>query len=163
TVTGVTNVSEIAHVENLSIYDSSHITDWDEFMDDGNGFVKEQQGCYRPLTTISSLERNYVMDTAEEVADMEVEYILYAQINYDYEYNPQGKTTVDPEDVISMRCDGFVEYAYEYNDIRIYGDDDCWNISEWGEATNDEHSWGRITPRQQAENYMRFVADINVD
>ena len=45
-------------------------------------------------------------------------------------------------------------FAYEYNDIRVYGDDTYWNISRVGTAYTEEHGGFQLTPRKQANDYM---------
>lgn len=65
--------------------------------------------------------------------------------------------TVQPEDIATIRCDGFVEYSYEYNGIRIGGGSSDWNVCIDKDANFNAHSGFAITPKKQAENYMTFV------
>ena len=135
---------------------------WYEFMDglpdypySNNNFI----GYYRPKQVMSSAQRDQVTATARSLAADFIGYIVWGQINYDDGYNPNNKTTVGVNDIISMRCDGVVEYCYEFNDIRIYGNDTYWDISKWGFNYKDHHNITSVTPRMQASDYMYMVSN----
>ena len=75
-----------------------------------------------------------------------------------------GATKIQPTDVTSVRCDGFVEYCYEYYGYRIYGDDDHWDITKSDAANVEEHAGNpllaqNVSPKKQAQNYMIKIGD----
>lgn len=152
----------VGQVENQTP-DASEEGSWKDFLIDGNISTNEEEdfkGCYGPFYNMTGAQRNAVLATARLVAAAEIEYTVMQQIYYRHENNPTGKTKVLPSDIDRMRCDGYVEYAYEYNGIRIYGDDNYWNISKWGDEYIVEHSGISITPKKQAEDYMRFISNF---
>lgn len=65
-----------------------------------------------------------------------------------------------------MRCDGLVEYCYEYNNVRISGPDSSWNIALAETANQNWHN-GLLTvisPKIQAFTYMNsMVGDLDAD
>ena len=65
--------------------------------------------------------------------------------------------TIQPEDIATIRCDGVVEYSYEYNGLRIGGGNSDWNISIDKDANFNAHTGAAITPKKQTESYMTFV------
>ena len=134
---------------------------WYEFMngteDDpyiNNNFV----AYYKPNQSITDNKRDAVTATARSLAADFIAYSLIQQIHYD-DGNPNGKTFVGVSDIYELRCDGVVEYCYEYNNIRIYGNDAYWDISRWGFNYKDHHAGLKVTPKIQAQNYMTFISN----
>ena len=116
-------------------------------------------GYYRPKQVMSSAQRDQVTATARSLAADFIGYIVWGQINYPVDNNPTGKTTVGISDITAMRCDGVVEYCYEFHNIRIYGNDTSWDISNWGTTYKNHHSgFFDINPRKQARDYMYTVS-----
>ena len=127
---------------------------WNGFIN-GNSFM----GVYEPIGGISSLKRDDVHSIARLLRSENIEYTVLGQINY----SSSSLTWIYPDDITSMRCDGVVEYSYEFNEVRIYGDNDRWNIALNKTANKDHHSLFRITPISQANNYMqKYVPPKNV-
>lgn len=91
-------------------------------------------------------------------------YHFFKQIEYEVK---AGQTWVYPEDIKGFRCDGVVEYAYEYYGHRIYGDDNYWDISRMGTNYKNEHKTTVLNifhPKLIAENYMRkayIIGDVD--
>lgn len=135
---------------------------WYEFMNgteeypySNNNFI----GYYRPLSNITSSQRDQVTATARSLAADFIGYTVWGQINYPVDNNPTGKTTVEKSDITAMRCDGVVEYCYEYNNVVIYPKySSYWDISHWSKANYDEHIAVQITPAIQATEYMTLVS-----
>ena len=65
-----------------------------------------------------------------------------------------------PSDILGIRCDGFVEYCYEYNNIKVFGSDSYWNISLTDSRCQDEHGGFLLTPKSQAQNYMTRIGAL---
>lgn len=123
-------------------------TNYAGFLGDG-----DPQGYYRPSsTTLTSSQRDAVCGTATELANERLGYVFTQPIRYSIASATPYKHPIS--EIVAIRCDGFVEYAYEYNDIRVYGDDTYWNISRTGESYMDEHGGFQLTPRKQANDYM---------
>ena len=126
---------------------------WDDFLN-GNTFM----GYYKPASTsISSTKRDQVTATARSLAANFIGYTFVEQMSYDDGYNPDNKTTVGVSDIRAMRCDGVVEYCYEVNNVRIYGNDTYWDISRWGFNYRNHHYSTNIGPQEQALYYMTLV------
>lgn len=129
--------------------------DEEEFMGEYNGEINSFTGYYRPQTNISSSKRDSVMLTARALASESIGYTIRGQIDYEVSDNPDKHGYVWASDISAMRCDGVVEYCYEFHNIRIYGDDTYWNISVWGSTNrSSHHNWTLINPEIQARQYM---------
>ena len=127
---------------------------WNDFLN-GNSFM----GYYKPISTnLTSAQRDAVTATARSLAADFIGYTIWGQINYPVDNNPTGKTTVGISDITAMRCDGVVEYCYEYNNIRIYDNSSYWDISNWGPKCYKKHQLIGITPYEQAASYMTVVS-----
>ncbi len=71
-------------------------------------------------------------------------------------YNPRDNMSkIEPYDIASLRCDGLVEYCYEYYGYRVFGSDDSWDISKPGSTFH--HSASNIMPKVQAQQYLSQV------
>lgn len=118
---------------------------WSDFLD-GNNF----KGVYAPKTAMTSNQRDLVTAMGERLVDENITYNLATQLRHSSTVGSGEK--IEPDKIISMRCDGVVEYCYEYYNIRIYGSDQKWNISINGNQAH--HSLANIKPDTQAEEYM---------
>lgn len=136
------------------IFQNVQYSSWDDFLN-GNSFM----GYYKPQSYISSSQRDQVTAMARSLAADFIGYTAWGQINYPVDNNPTGKTTVEKSDITAMRCDGVVEYCYEYNNVVIYPKySSYWDISHWSKANHDEHIAVQITPAIQATEYMTLVS-----
>lgn len=119
-------------------------------------------GYYRPTKMLSRDDQIDIINTALALNAVKnnIKYTISSQIDYD-DKNSDGK--VSYSEISYFRCDGFVEYTYEYNGIRIYGaDNNHWNISIADKQTKSDHSVKKITPKKQAFNYMtNLLGDLN--
>lgn len=123
---------------------------WTNFMA-GQNF----QGVYRhPNKTAFNYAQESIVDLARRLAAENIEYKLTAQIEYG---TPHGEW-VEPEDIFAIRCDGVVEYCYEYCGLRVHGDNNSWDISMTGIPNQNAHSNFLITPKSQAQNYLTRVS-----
>lgn len=121
---------------------------WDNFID-GNNF----EGVYRPNTTPSSADRDLFVSMGRKLKDEQISYNLAYQVYYD---TGTSGTWVEPNEVSSMRCDGVVEYIYEWYGFRVYGSDTYWDVTKnsfWG---RDHHSGTAVTPKSQS-GYLTLV------
>ena len=84
---------------------------WSEFLD-GNNYL----GLYRPKNcTITSTLANSFISKARELRG--ISYNVLDQIVY----SAGSSTWVNPENISCLRCDGVVEYTYEWYGYRVGG------------------------------------------
>ena len=136
-----------------------------------NRFLNYQpfRGYYRPVQSISSAERDIVKQKANQLTLFEISYSLTHQMNYE-SILPGDK--VEPLEITNIRCDGVVEYCYEYNSFKIYG---TGNKNEWDgnralwditykNTPASVHSIIHISPKKQAEMFMvNLLGDLDAD
>lgn len=82
-------------------------------------------------------------------------------ISYNLAYQVYYNTSttgywVWPEDISSMRCDGVVEYIFEWYGFRVYGSDSKWDVTRNDYWIRNHHSGGAVTPETQV-NYLNLV------
>lgn len=124
---------------------------WENFINKKTSNNNAFEGFYYPKSGIpSSAKRNAIKALARNLRTKNLLYTATKQIDYVNSSN----TKVEPNELTHCRCDGLVEYCYEYNDIRIYGNNSYWNISIRGSEYLNHHSLTSITPEKQAKNYM---------
>lgn len=136
---------------------NGHTTEYVSYLDflDGNN----QMGYYEPSSvSLTDSQRQKVIKTAKELVDEHIPYCLINIIEYDRVSSSQR--TYTPSDISAIRCDGFVEYAYEYNNIRVCGGDSDWNISKVGDKYQDAHGGLTVTPKKQAKKYMDKIGSL---
>ena len=119
-------------------------------------FVDNQQyhGVYEPKILMHATKRFRVADMARKFRDRTPNLIYepFQQMSA-IDVIP-SVLKIEPHMIIGFRCDGLVEYVYEYHGYRIYGNDARWDISKPGNIPH--HAIG-VTPRIQAQNHMRRV------
>lgn len=132
-------------------------------------FIKNQDffGYYIPHKFVTSSNttanniKNKVLTTADQLEERtkdDLGYNLIYQVWYKTDKDNDKKVGID--EIISMRCDGLIEYCYELNGATIYGS----NISTFDKTIRNDHSGTRITPKKQATLYMQnCLGDINYD
>lgn len=143
------------YAQATGVDETTEIVSYNTFL--GNGTF---QGYYQPssITTYTNTQKSAVVGTANWLASLHIPYvalncIIYAPIdsNQDYYY---------PTDILCIRCDGFVEYCFERNGIRICGPaiGSAWDISSNTTAAEVAHSGvALVTPKKQAEDHMILV------
>ena len=142
------NVSQpIIHVSGLT--DVLKYSSWSGFVDGG-----DFDGVYRPNQTLTASDKQSIAALARELETYDIDYILTHQMRATVW---PDASKIEPEDIVELRCDGFVEYCYEYNGIRIFGDDEHWDISAASAENIAHHSISNVTPKIQAEDYMILV------
>lgn len=121
---------------------------WNNFLN-GNNYL----GLYKPKNcTISQTLANSFISKARELRG--ISYNVLDQIVY----FAGNSTWVKPEHISHLRCDGVVEYTYEWYGYRVGGPDGEWDITENTIANFWEHSGFFITPRKQHESLLTFVS-----
>lgn len=121
----------------------------DEFVQ-GKNFI----GFYTSQVEPSSEQFNRIAETARSLTRYGIKYCFSMQMkSEDIPINQK----IQPSQVVEMRCDGVVEYSYEYCGLRIYGAANAWDISIANPLNSAEHTLAYITPYKQASNYMKRV------
>lgn len=127
-----------------------------------NGFVNgnKYKGLFRPFKTMSTHERDLVVSTARYIAQKGIPYISTKMMIGNQN---NGRDRFYPNDILNLRCDGVVEYCYEYNGIKVCGNDSCWDISKNSKAEIDMHSglYRAFDPKEQAQQYMYQIGQFN--
>lgn len=141
------HATPILHVSGLT--DVIKYSSWDGFVDGG-----DFNGVYRPKQTLTATDKQNIAATARELETYDIDYILSHQIQATVW---PDATTIEPEDIVAFRCDGFVEYCYEVNGIRIFGDEEHWDISKASTENIAHHRMANVTPKIQAEQCMELV------
>ncbi|WP_349408976.1 hypothetical protein [Pseudalkalibacillus sp. SCS-8] len=112
------------------------LSTWDSFLN-GQTYLG---AYYNPDTT--STDKDYILYTAKAMdADPEITYTMYDALAY--ESNPGSYVAVD--EISDIRCDGVVEYAYEWNYVWVWG------------KTNDGTKTG--TPTNFDISYVPYVSE----
>lgn len=138
----------------------AHIADTSNgvIIDTLGNFIKGQEfkGIYRPKNGFTNAKRSAVANTARRLATESINYTTLQQIKYST-IGADVTTKASPSLITHIRCDGVIEYCYEYNDIRVYGNDANWDISINRTANVNAHYGTAITPQKQAEEYMTLI------
>lgn len=121
---------------------------WNNFQGSNNF-----EGVYTPNSDPDSSDRDMFVAMANRLANEQISYNLYYQVNYDL--NSTGYW-VGPADISSMRCDGLVEYIYEWYGNRVYGSSSNWDISLNSSTNRSAHSGTSVEPDTQA-GYLTLV------
>lgn len=72
-------------------------------------------------------------------------------------YSAGSSTYVLPEHITQLRCDGVVEYTYEWYGWRVGGSNTAWDITRNSTQNYNEHTGTRITPRKQRQELLDLV------
>lgn len=119
------------------------------------------KGYYRSVEGFTE-NKNLILSTAMSLTNYDIGYTPLRQLKYDVDDCEDN--VVAPENIQAIRCDGVVEYCYEVNECRVFGDDEHWNISIPNEANKQEHEYANVTPETQSKQYMvNMLGDINCD
>lgn len=83
--------------------------------------------------------------------------VLY-QVWYSKDSNSNG--IVDLNEITSMRCDGLIEYCYEFYGLTVYGD----NISKFNTSIRNNHCAPNVTPKQQIKHHLQnCLGDVDAN
>lgn len=122
---------------------------WAKFLD-GNTY----KGVYRPKTAPSSSARDSFVSMGRKLINEDIPYNLGYQVMYD---TGTAGTYVDPIEIKSIRCDGVIEYVYEWYNYKVYGGD-WWDVTKNDYVTRELHSGFGVTPKIQASSYLTKVS-----
>ncbi len=109
------------------------------------------RGAYKPKNvTYTSTMANNVLAKAIELTTENVQYTVTEQLTYHLAPS-NGTSKGEPSDIFRIRCDGVVEYCFEYYNMIIFGQNSQYgNISIKNSHNVDYHRGGYIIPSTQA-------------
>jgi hypothetical protein len=112
-------------------------------------------GVYQPKKTPTSIDRDNFRYMARKLKDEQIQYTVAEQVMYN---DTTAGSWVDPWEVAAMRCDGVVEYVYEWYGFRVFGNDTYWDVTRTSRMGRDLHAGIGITPKKQAQSYLYKVS-----
>lgn len=121
---------------------------WAQFLD-----KQTYKGVYRPKVAPTSAARDNFKTMARKLVGENIPYDLQFQVNYATGIG----TWVDPAEVRGMRCDGVVEYVFEWYGYRVYGNDGMWDVTKADAIIKLLHSGIGVTPKIQANSYLTKI------
>ena len=127
---------------------------WSNFLN-SNTFV----AACRPYTC-GMTSTNTLQFTTKASALIGTSYTVLYQI--DYTIINDG-STIEPSQITNMRCDGVVEYVYEYYGYKVGGGSTTWNISKNYTVNHQAHSGVNITPQTQNSSLLYRVTTTQSD
>lgn len=117
---------------------------WNSFLD-GNrfkGFFKANEGTTKE-------KRVLIAEMAKKIAAYDIPYCFLDMMQV-----KEGVTSesVLPEYISALRCDGVVEYCYEYYGLKLQGDDEHWDITQNTKGARRAHSmlYSWVSPKIQS-------------
>lgn len=135
-----TTIEEIAHHSGEG---ATSFASYSEFLN-GNSFM----GGYRKTTSTST--RNKIVATSKEMVEEAISYTLFSLITHNAS---SSDIEIGISNLQNVRCDGFVEYAYESNGQIIRGG----NISTYYGAESDNAMSRTVYfPKHQAESMTKL-------
>lgn len=138
TMAGANYITRVAHHPGRNEVATTNGT-FSEFLN-GNKFLDAR----KTTTTIST--RNRILAVCDDLNIESVNYTAQRLINYT---NVGSDMKIHPKNVTQTRCDGYVEYCYEYSGQIIRGS----NISTLPGAQNDNsNALGSYTPKHLRSN-----------
>lgn len=121
---------------------------WNSFIGvDKNGNPVNNFMCvYRQKSNPTLSQRNLVVGMARTLLSQKTGYSIFGPVAF---YNDLTYGKIEPSDVIGVRCDGVVEYCYEYYGHPVFGGSSNWDVSL---AQNKQaHAWPALSPIVQAK------------
>lgn len=154
---GVMNRSTADHTDSVihirKITGPIETSSWSEFTG-GTAY----KGLYKAKKSFTKENATKILTTARMLTLQRISYILLRQVDFAviYHTDTARKGTVD--EIKAVRCDGVIEYSYEYNNVRVAGNDTTWDVSRLSWLNNDAHMGVNVTPEKQATISMLKVS-----
>lgn len=158
----VSHLSSASNTDNIDV--TILLASYNEFL-----ASRTFTGYYTSVDNPSLSLRQAIKRTALSFRNFTVSYSAFNQIDYDNKNYLYRNRYVEPSDITKFRCDGFVEYCYEKNNVRVFGpeDDDAeWNIYHNYPLSRTVHNTGSLStlsPEIQARSMKNMLGDINAD
>ena len=174
-----TNVSGTSYSFSNSNYSVSHLSSASNSSNSGatvllasfSSFLasKTFTGYYISVDIPTLEKRQVIAKTALRFHNYSITYSALNQIDYAPKNISYPGYYVEPTSITKLRCDGFVEYCYERNNVRVFGpsgDADEWNIYHNLTTSRTVHNTGSLStlsPEIQARSMKNMLGDINAD
>lgn len=135
-------------------WDGTGFASWSQFLN-GNTF----KGVYKPRYSVTSADRDLFKAMGRNLAWRNISYNAGYQIWYDLS---SVGTYVDYSEISSMRCDGVVEFVYQWYEfpvwdgISYWGHGRYWDITLANANNRETHGGTLVTPKKQT-NYLTRV------
>lgn len=127
--------------------DGEKVVRYDTYNTFKDGNTPKGEYCMSDMTLSDHMN---VFFTAEDLVDEGIPYTFLSILT-----TSKGGGNIEPSDITKIRCDGVVEYCYEYNGIRLQGGA-YWNIATYLGALN--HDSVLMSPKTQHD-----VFDLKVN
>lgn len=111
------------------------------------------KGVYKPKSDPISSARDLFVTMGRKLKDEQISYNIFYQVYYD---TSSSGNWVGADEVISMRCDGVVEFIYEWYGHRVYGSDTYWDVTKSSFEGREHHANASIKPSTQ-KDYLTLV------
>ena len=127
---------------------------WSTFLD-GHSFV----AACKPVTCSMS-NSDIVHFIYKGTTLIGTAYVFVRQITYNQLYD---NSIVEPSRITALRCDGVIEYVYEYYGYKVGGASNNWNITIDNSSNYAAHNLYNITPKIQNESLLTRVTTLQSD
>lgn len=124
---------------------------WSSFIN-GQNF----KGIYRPKATATNVDRDLFVAMGRNLASQYISYTVMQQMAVNGGPNGSLGSYFEPAEITDMRCDGVVEYIYEWEGFRVWGSNSFWDISVNNPNNLQEHMGFAVRPEVQ-KNYLTLV------
>ncbi len=120
---------------------------WESFLDD-NAYL----GSFT-TNDITNYDKNQILYLLENLDDqLEITYTMYNSLLFDD--SDDFNYYIQPNEITDIRCEGVIEYAYEYNWI------DVWGISNTGNQYGFPHHHDITDPEYLEEHNNWYITDL---
>lgn len=125
--------------------------------DTWEGFIANGQyiGIYKPKNcNMTTTVANQFQSLARELRG--ISYTLWDQIDY----YASSSMWVRPEHIGNLRCDGVIEYVYEWYGYKVGGIGDAWDITLNDNRNYLQHTGFLINPRRQHTELLQYIGSF---
>ena len=156
TITGGANYNNPQYYSSNDVIHATNNTtvskaSWNTFLN-GNTFICacRPSGCYMNTTdTVHFIYKGTQL--------LGIAYSVLCQMGYTI-INDGSK--IEPSQITTLRCDGVIEYVYEYYNYRVGGGNNDWNISLNYTNNYNAHYGTSVTPTSQYNTYLIQVTTV---
>ncbi|QTH42022.1 hypothetical protein J4772_31675 [Cohnella sp. LGH] len=138
-------------------HSGSGVVKWDSWANflDGNNF----KGVYKPSGSIVENYRDLFVGKARALKDAQIGYTVWHMLNWDDADTSLGDW-IDVDEITLIRCDGVIEYSYEWYGFRVYGNNDYWDITKAEMDNKEMHSVFTVTPKIQKDYLVLVTSSV---
>lgn len=104
---------------------------------------------------VASGTRDLIKSMGRRLTTENISYTFFNML----EYASRDATWIFPGDINKIRCDGVVEYTYEYYSVKLQSPSGYWDVSRQGHA--EKHTWLTTSPKAQSSLFTNITGVIN--